>query len=257
MHAISLAQVRAARDQQPPPTCHNCSARARCLPDGAEGPSLDRLERGVATRLTLSRHEPLFRRGEACFQLYAIREGQFKTECKAPNGATQVLGFYMPGDVLGLEALYSGHYGCDAVALTDCVVCVLPYAPLVRLLGADAQLQQQFHHLLGSEIARQQSSMLLLGNARAPQRLAAFLLEQAARCQLRGECGARFQLRMSRDDIAAYLGLTVESISRLLSSFRRSGAVRVSNRMIELLAPELLEQIAQQRDAAPAQQPAQ
>lgn len=254
MQAISLAQARAARDSQPPANCRNCQARSHCLPDGADGVSLDRLERSVSSRLPLARHEVLYRRGDSCFQLYAIREGQFKTERMAPGGTAQVLGFYMPGDVLGLEALYTGQHGCNAVALTDSVVCVLPYAALVRLLGAEAHLQQQFHRLLGGEIARQQATMLLLGNARAPQRLAAFLLDQSARCQLRGESGSRLRLPMSREDIGAYLGLTVESISRLLSSFRQAGAVRVSNRMVELLAPELLQQIAQQISPHPAPQ---
>lgn len=250
MHAFSQSQARAARDSQPAPTCHNCSARSRCLPDGADGASLDRLERCVAGRLPLARHASLFRRGQACYQLYAIRDGQFKTQRNAPSGASQVLGFYIPGEVLGLEALDSGLYGCDAVALTDCLVCVLPYAPLARLLAQESQLQRQFHHLMSREIGRQQDSMLLLGNARAPQRLAAFLLEQAARCRLRGESAAEFQLRMSREDIAAYLGLTVESISRMLSAFRHAGALRVSNRAIELLAPELLQQIVSQPESA-------
>jgi CRP/FNR family transcriptional regulator len=241
MHAISL---------QPAPTCHNCSARSRCLPDGADGASLDRLERCVSRRLPLARHQPLFRRGESCFQLYAIRDGEFKTLRNAPSGASQVLGFHMPGEVLGLEALGNGLHGCDAVALTDSLVCVLPYAPLARLLAQEGQLLRQFHHLMSSEIGRQQDTMLLLGNARAQQRLAAFLLEQAARRRLRGEPAAQLQLRMSREDIAAYLGLTVESISRMLSAFRRAGAVRVSNRAIELLAPEWLQQIVSQPEPA-------
>jgi CRP/FNR family transcriptional regulator len=255
MHAISLAQARAARDAQPPATCRNCAARHHCLPDGTDGVSLDRLERSVSSRLPLARHEVLFRRGDACFQLYAIREGQFKTERQAPGGAAQVLGFYMPGDVLGLEALYTGQHGCAAVALTDCLVCVLPYPALMRVLGMEAHLQQQFHRLLGSEIARQQATMLLLGNARAPQRLAAFLLDLSARCQLRGESGSRLRLSMSREDIGAYLGLTVESISRLLSAFRRAGAIRVSNRTVELLVPEWLRQISERTELQVEPQP--
>lgn len=249
MHAISLVPSRAARDSQPPATCQNCGARLRCLPDGADSASVDRLERAVQRRLPLARHQVLFRRGQPCDQLYAIRDGQFKTQRTAPSGASQVLGFYMPGEVLGLDALAGGQYGCDAVALTDSLVCVLPYAPLVRLLGHDGQLQQQFLRLMGGEIGRQHDTMLLLGNARAPQRLAAFLLGQAERCRVRGESPAQFHLRMSREDIGAYLGLTVESISRLLSGFRQAGALRVSNRAIELLAPELLQRIVEQHDA--------
>ncbi|MFA9217706.1 MAG: helix-turn-helix domain-containing protein [Sphingomonadaceae bacterium] len=250
MHAISLAQARAARDGFAAASCHTCEARQRCLPDGADGVLLERLERSVQRRMRVGRHDALYRRGEPCSELFAIHAGQFKTQRSAPSGASQVLGFYMPGELLGLEALDRGQYGCDAVALTDSVVCVLPYAALARLLGQESRLQHQFHHLMSSEIARQQGAMLMLGNARAPQRLAAFLLEQSARCQLRGESGEQFQLRMSREDIAAYLGLTVESISRLLSAFRRSGAVRVSNRAIDLLAPDQLRQIVSQTETA-------
>ncbi|MES2261260.1 MAG: cyclic nucleotide-binding domain-containing protein [Pseudomonadota bacterium] len=250
MHSISLTQARDSHAAPGAATCHNCPARTRCLPDGADGASLDRLERSVACRLSLARHEVLFRRGESGCQLYAIREGQFKTQRGVPNGASQVLGFYMSGELLGLEALDDGRYGCDAVALTDSVMCVLPYAPLTRLLAQESRLQLQFHHLMSSEIARQQATMLMLGNTRAPQRLAAFLLEQSVRCQLRGESGIRFQLRMSREDIATYLGLTAESISRLLSAFQHAGAMHVSNRAIELLAPDWLRQIV--RQTAPA-----
>jgi CRP/FNR family transcriptional regulator len=250
MHAISLAHVRATRAALPPATCHNCSARTRCLGGGEEGASLERLEHSVARRLPLQRHERLFHRDESCFQLYAVREGQLKTQRRAPNGICQVLGFYLPGEVLGLDALGSGQYGCDAVALTDSVVCVLPYPALTRQLSEDVVLLQQFHRMMGTEIARRQGSMVLLGNARAQQRLASFLLEQAACSQARGETPCSFQLRMPREDIAAYLGLTVESISRLLSALRRVGALRVSNRMVEVLKPELLQQMAARADAA-------
>ncbi len=243
MPAISPAQARVTRELAPPATCHNCSARTRCLVDAADGAMVERLERSVLRRLPLLRHEVLFRRDEPCFQLYAVRDGQFKSQRGAPGAASQVLGFYMPGELLGLEALDSGVYGCDAVALTDSVVCVLPYPSLTRLLAKEAHLQQQFHRLMGKQIERQQSIMLLLGSARAPQRLAAFLLDQAARSALRGESPTKLQLRMSREDIGAYLGLTVESVSRLLSRFRRDGVLRVNNRAIELLAPELLREI--------------
>jgi CRP/FNR family transcriptional regulator len=226
-------------------SCHNCPRRAQCLPDGASGTVLDELERSVDERRTLARHEVLIRHGQPGAHLYAIREGQFKTQRVGLNGENQVLGFPMSGELLGLEALSDGHYRGDAIALTASVICVLPYPGLAHLLAQEKQLQSQFHHLMCGEISRQQEVMLMLGSARAPQRLAAFLLDQSLKSQLRGGTGRKFQLHMSRQDIASYLGLSVASISRLLSIFCNADAMHVSNRKIELLAPQWLQQVVQ------------
>lgn len=230
------------------PTCGNCPSRALCLPDGATGTALAHMEQQVAQRLPLQRHQILCLHDAPCTNLFAIRQGQFKSEQASPDGGIHVLGFHMPGQVIGLEGLGSGHYGCDTVALTDSLVCVIPYAPLAGLLAQHAQLNRQFHRLMANEIARHQARLLLLGNGRAASRLAGFLLDQAACHSQQGTAPASFRLYMSRHDIGSYLGLTVESISRLLATFRRARALQVRNRAVWLLEPAILQAIAAGRE---------
>lgn len=225
------------------PTCHNCPVRSRCLPDGADDIVLERLDRQVVRRLPVKRQRALYLKGEPCAHLYAIRQGQFKRE-QAIQGGIRVLGFYMPGQVMGFDGIGSGAYSCDTVALTDSLVCAIPYPAVTALLGQDVQLQHQFHRMMGDEIVRQQGATVLLGNLRAAPRLAGFLLDQAAAYAQGGTVPACFVLRMSRHDIASYLGLTVESISRLLAIFRHARALQVCNRAVELLDLDLLRDIA-------------
>jgi CRP/FNR family transcriptional regulator len=253
MHAIPFKSSAAAR---PAPSCSNCGARVLCLPDSVGEAGLEQLERSVLRRVALPPLATLFRRGEPGQKLYAIREGQFKTQCTAAPGTgaaghTQVLGFHMEGDVLGLEMLASGHYGCDAVALSESVVCELPYRTLAPLLASEPVLQQQFHRLMAGQLERHQDTMSLLGGARARQRLAIFLLDRARQSRLRGASAESFRLHMSREDIAAYLGLTTESISRILSALRRDGVLQIRNRAVALLDLPLLQRLADGLDPAP------
>lgn len=234
----------AGRAAEPPANCRHCPALQHCLPAWLDEAGITEFERVVVRRLAIPRHQRMFGLDAPFEYLYAIRSGQFKGQRASPGGGAQITGFYMPGELLGLEAISTGQHASEAVALTDSTVCALPYAMLTPLLGRHPPLLKQFHHVLSGEIARQQSTMLLLGNARAPQRLAAFLLDQGARSAAQGDSADRFALRMSRDDIAAYLGLTGESISRLLSMLRQDGILNVSNRAIDILDAARLREVA-------------
>lgn len=225
------------------PTCRNCPVRSRCLTDGVNDFTSERLDRQLVHRLAIKRHHALCRNGEPFDQLYAIRQGQFKRE-HAVHGGVRVLGFYTPGQVMGFDGIGSDAYNCDTVALTDSIVCAIPYPAVIPLLGQDAQLQRNFHRMMGEEIVSQQAATVLLGNLKAAPRLAGFLLDQAAGHAQGGITPACFVLCMSRYDIASYLGLTVESISRLLAIFREARALQVRNRSVELLDVELLRDIA-------------
>lgn len=239
MNPITLSDSSTATS----PSCRNCPVRSRCLPGGVDDIVLERLDRLMVRRLAVKRHHALCRRGDPCAQLLAIRQGQFKREQAVPGGM-RVLGFYMPGQVMGFDGIGSDAYNCNTVALTDSVVCAIPYPAVIPLLGQDAQLQRNFHRMMGDEIVCQQAATVLLGNLKAAPRLAGFLLEQAAGHAQGGRAPARFVLCMSRCDIASYLGLTVESISRLFAIFRQARVLQVRNRSIELLDLDLLGRIA-------------
>ncbi len=224
--------------------CAGCRFRELCLPFGLNEDDLNRLDQIIARRRRVARDEPLYRTGETFHYLHAVHFGHFKTAQVNLRGQQQVTGFQMAGDMLGLDAIASGRHSCTAVALDDAEVCEIPYARLGDLFSQMPALLQHFHRILSQEIMREQSVMLFLSNMRAEQRFALFLLNLSGRYAARGYAASSFSLRMSREDIGDYLGLTIESISRLLSRFRRAGWVKVANREVTLLDRAALEALA-------------
>lgn len=204
---------------------------------------MEKLDQIISRRRKIARGGSLFRVGDPFVNLYAIRLGHFKTHQINPGGEEQVTGFQMAGELLGMDAISTDRHHCGAVALEDSEVCEIPFSSLEQLLGDIPALLRHFHRMMSQEITREQSVMLLLGNMQATQRFAAFIVNLASRYEARGYSGTKFQLRMSREEIGNYLGLTIESISRLLSKFKKEGWLRVSNREIEILNPAMLKAI--------------
>jgi CRP/FNR family transcriptional regulator len=215
-----------------------------CLPLGLDDADLSQLDQAIGRLHRVAREERVFRMGESFRNLYAIRYGHFKTCQLGADGVQQVTGFQMAGELLGMDAISAARHQCDAVALEDSEVLELPFSRLEELLGHAPALLHRFHLIMGQEITREQNLLLLLGNMRAEQRFAVFLVNLATRYAARGYSSTSFQLRMSREDIGNYLGLTIESVSRLLSRFRKQGLILVERRDITLLEPELLRAMA-------------
>ena len=206
-----------------------------CLPMGLGESDMTRLDDIIGRRRKIPKDTHLYRIGDHFTNLYAIRLGHFKTFQVSPAGEQQVTGFQMAGELLGMDAISTEHHHCDAMALEDSEVCEIPFARLEELFGTIPSLLHHFNRLMSQEITREQNVMLLLGNMRAEQRFAAFLINLSSRYAARGYSSTTFQLRMSREEIGNYLGLTIESISRLLSRLKKQGLLRVANREIELL----------------------
>lgn len=225
-------------------SCAACSMHQLCLPMGLEDADIDRLDKIIGNRRRLERDEPLYRMGEPFRNLYAVRFGHFKSYQINAAGEAQITGFQMAGELLGMDAIGAEVHHCDAVALEDSEVCEIPFTHLEDLFGHVPALLRHFHRIMSREITREQNVMLLLGNMRAEQRFAVFLVNLSARYAARGYSSTRFQLRMSREDIGNYLGLTIESISRLLSRFKKLGLVQVDKREVELLEPARLKAMA-------------
>jgi CRP/FNR family transcriptional regulator, anaerobic regulatory protein len=223
--------------------CATCSMHELCLPMGLGSDDMERLDQIIGRRRKVARGNTLFRIGDPFVSLYAIRLGHFKTYQVNPDGAEQITGFQMAGELLGMDAISTDRHHCDSIALEDSEVCEIPFASLQQLLADMPTLLRHFHRMMSQEITREQSVMLLLGNMQATQRFAAFLVNLSSRYEARGYSPNVFQLRMSREEIGNYLGLTIESISRLLSKFKKEGMLRVSNREIELLNPQRLKAI--------------
>lgn len=248
MSAVQFVPSAAYKTEAPripePNHCSSCSLHTLCLPTGLEDPDMQRLDKIIGRRRRVQRDSNLYRMNDPFTKLYAIRVGHFKTFQINSAGEQQITGFQMPGELLGMDAIGANRHHCGAVALEDSEVCEIPFAKLEELFAEIPTLLRHFHRLMSQEITREQNAMLLLGGMRAEQRLAVFLTNMGARYAARGYSASNFQLRMMREDIGNYLGLTIESISRLLSRFKKGGFLKVSNREIEILDPVRLKALA-------------
>lgn len=224
--------------------CGSCALNKMCLPTGLTESDAGRLDRIVARRRRLEKGEKLFTTGDPFKNLYAVHFGHFKSFRINPCGDQQVVGFHMTGEVLGLDAIGAGHHHSTSVALEDSEICEIPFARLDELFTELPQMQRHFHRLMSQEIMREQSAMMFLGSMMAEQRLALFLLNMGKLYAARGYSPTAFQLRMSREDIGNYLGMTIESVSRLLLRFKEKGWLRVQQREVALLDRASIEALA-------------
>jgi len=216
-------------------TCSSCNLREICLPCGLTGVEAERVDELVYTRRHIKRGENLYRAGDAFGSLYAVRTGFFKTTQMLEDGREQVTGFHMPGELLGMDGIGSGKHSCNAVALEDSDVCVIPYTRLESMGREMPALQQQFHKVMSREIVREHGVMILLGTMRAEERLAAFLLNLSQRLTARGFSQSEFHLRMTREEIGSYLGLKLETISRTFSRFQQERLISVQQKHVRIL----------------------
>lgn len=214
--------------------CSNCNMRELCMPIGLNADELKRVDELVTKRPFVKRGSALFRAGDAFTALYAIRSGFFKTSVTSEDGQTQVTGFQMAGEILGLDGIATDLHTCDAIALEDTEVCALPFNRIEEISRDVKALQHHVHKIMSREIVRENGVMLLLGNMRAEERLAAFLLNLVQRLQARGFSSSDLILRMTREEIGSYLGLTLETVSRTFSKFADEGIITVNQRHIHI-----------------------
>ncbi len=215
--------------------CCGCSIRELCLPAGLTDQEVLLLDQHMSHRQPIKKGESLYRTGDTFRSLYAVSTGFFKTSILHEDGRSQVTGFQMAGEILGLDAISTDRHICDAVALEDSVVCEVPFERFEELGQLMSNLQRRFNRTLSSEIVREQGIMLLLGSMRSEERLAAFLVNLAKRFSIRKQSGSELVLRMTREDIGSYLGLKLETVSRLLSRFHDEGLLEVHGRNIQIL----------------------
>ncbi len=215
--------------------CSNCNLRELCLPVGLSADEMQRVDELVRTRRQVLRGEHLFRTGDAFHSLVAVRTGFFKTKVLLADGREQVTGFHMAGEVIGLDGIGNERHTCDAVALEDSEVCVLPYGRLAGLSREVEALHRRLHQIMSSEIVREHGVMLLLGSMRAGERVVAFLLNLSRRLAMRGYSERDLHLRMTREELGSYLGVKLETVSRALSKLQADGLLEVSRRNVRLL----------------------
>jgi len=194
------------------------------------------------------RGQALYRSGDHFSALYAVRTGVFKTTVSNEEGRDHVTGFQMAGEIMGLDGMASDRYSCDAIALEDAEVCIMPFGKIEDLSREIKALQTHLHRIMSREIVRDQNIMLLLGTMRAEERLAAFLVNLGQRLQARGFSSTDMVLRMTREEIGSYLGLKLETVSRTFSKFVEDGLITVKQKVIHIIEPERLAQLAKPRE---------
>jgi len=221
--------------------CSTCAFSSACLPGGYDKAALRELHCLVQHIGPLHAGDTVFRANDRFESIYAVRAGTVKTRTIDTEGREQILGFHLPGEVIGLAAIHPAKYPCDAIALDTVYLCRFSFPELALLASRMPDVQRQLFRLLSADIGK---AALLAGDFTASERVAAFLLMLAERFAARGFSATRFRLSMPRSDIACHLRLAAETISRILRRFQDDGLIRVDERDVELL------QVAQLRIAA-------
>lgn len=224
--------------------CSTCILGQFCLPVGLSHADLDKVDALVKERVALKKGGSLYRHGDLMTSVYSIRFGTLKTEHGLSDGRSQVVGFHLPGEILGLDAIGDGHHQSDAIALEDSEACIIRFAEFESLARQIPALQNQFHRILSRELTQDQRHLLALGSMRAEERLAGFLLNLSERLAARGYTNNEFDLRMSREEIGSYLGIQIETVSRLLSRFAEAGLIQVKQRHLKLIDMDGLYELA-------------
>jgi len=221
-------------------SCTSCNQKEICMPAGLSPHEIERIEDIVGSRRKVRRGNTLFRSGEKFTSIYAIRTGFFKTTVASEDGRDQVTGFQMSGEILGLDGIVDSHHTCDATALEDAEVCIMPFDRMEEVSKDIPIFQRHLHKIMSREIVREHGVMLLLGSMRAEERLAAFLLNLVQRLHARGFSQHELNLRMTREEIGSYLGLKMETVSRIFSRFVDERIIEVKQRHVRILNPEAL-----------------
>ncbi len=223
--------------------CSSCNLRELCLPMGLNPDEMDKLDKVISKRRRVKRGTSLFAVGDKFTSLYAVRSGFFKTCVTTADGRDQVTGFQMTGEIIGMDGIVSDHHSCNAVALEDAEVCVMPFDQVEELSREFTTLQHHVHKIMSREIVRDHGVMLLLGSMRAEERLAAFLLNLVQRLHARGFSQSELVLRMTREEIGSYLGMKLETVSRTFSKFVEDGIIDVKQRYVHIKNTDGLRQI--------------
>jgi CRP/FNR family transcriptional regulator len=209
--------------------------RHLCMPQGLAVDDMPKLEALICTARSVRRGEALYRAGDPFDNLYAVRSGSLKTVMAHRDGREQVTGLRLAGDPLGLDGISTDTHTCTAVALEDSSVCIVPYAALKHMCRETGTMQDRLHRLMSEQLIRESSQMMVLGSLSADERVAAFLLDVSDRNGQRGYSHAEFNLRMTREDMGSYLGMTLETVSRTLSRFQKRGLIDAQGKLIRII----------------------
>ncbi len=215
--------------------CQNCNISELCLPFSLNDKELNTLDEIIDRKRPIHKGDKIFSDGQELHSLFAIRSGTFKSFTVNEQGEEQITGFHLAGDLLGFDAIVESEHPSFAQALETSMVCEIPYVNLDELSNTMPKLKKQVLRLMSNEIKTDQEMLTLLNRKNAEQRVATFLVSLSERYHARGLSAAEFRLTMTRSDIGNYIGLTVETISRLLNRFHKSGLIKVDGKLISII----------------------
>lgn len=229
-------------------SCGNCRLGSICLPLALEGEDILKLEKIVQRGRPLQKGEHLYRESDAFVSVYAVRSGAIKSYRITGDGQEQVTGFYFPGEIIGMDGISKDKYACSAKALETSAVCEIPFNRFEELSVKVPSMQRHFFQLMSQEITTDQQLITLLSKNSAEERVASLLVSISTRNGRRKLSKTSFRLPMSRTDIGNFLGLTVETVSRVISRFNKQGLIQVESKEINLLDLEALKAVANVKD---------
>jgi CRP/FNR family transcriptional regulator len=215
--------------------CQDCRIKQLCLPVMLAESEIAHLDSIVHRGRPVNKGHHLIQAGDIFSGVFAIRSGSIKTYTVSIDGLEQITGFYLPGEIIGFDAISSGVYPGFAKALETSAVCEIPFGRLEQLASEIPGLQRQIFRTMSQEIVKDQELMLQLNKKSAEQLFGSFLINLSFRFGRRGLSSKRFRLPMARSDISNYLGLAVETISRLIAQLQDEGLVSINKREVEIL----------------------
>jgi CRP/FNR family transcriptional regulator len=216
-------------------SCSNCRLASICLPLALETDDIQQLDDIIQRSKPLQKSQHLYREGDDFQSVYAVRSGTLKAYKTTDDGREQVTGFYFPGEILGMDGISNNTHASSAKSLETSAICEIPFTSLERLSTLMPSLQRHFFQLMSREITEDQQLITLLSKNSADERVASLLLSISSRNARRKLSATQFRLPMSRVDIGNYLGLTVETVSRVFSRMQKMDILRVDNKEIEIV----------------------
>jgi CRP/FNR family transcriptional regulator len=224
--------------------CGNCRLNSICLPLALESDDVQQLDSIIQRSKPLQKNQHLYRESDDFQSVFAVRSGTLKAYKTTDDGREQVTGFYFPGEILGMDGISNNAHASSAKALETSAVCEIPFSSLEKLSSMMPNLQRHFFQLMSREITEDQQLITLLSKNSADERVAALMLSISKRNARRKLSATHFRLPMSRVDIGNYLGLTVETVSRVFSRMQKMDIMRVDNKEIAILDIKGLQQMA-------------
>lgn len=219
-----------------------------CIPVGMAAADVQQLDKLVQERIRLPKSAPLYTQLDKLDSIYSVRYGSVKTQIEDAAGHMQITGFHLPGEMIGLDGMLHGQHVSTALAMEDTEVCVIRLSQIDHIAAQLPSLQHQMRRLMSRELERSYQMLASLGSLQSEQRLAGFLLNLSQRYAALGYSSTEFVLRMTREEIGNFLGLTLETTSRLFSRLARENLIAIRQREVKLLdIPALKQLLGQER----------